>query len=79
MRCLIVSTQSGWRPVSFDRDEYSNRTLDFVQRLQLLTKCEESRDLIIQELGRFGFSGVTSLSIPGPGSNLQAQQPNPAR
>jgi LuxR family quorum sensing-dependent transcriptional regulator len=67
----MSTRQSGWRPVSFDGDEYSKRTLDFVQRLQQLTKYDEVRDLIVKELEWFGFSCVTSLSIPGPGCKFR--------
>jgi LuxR family quorum sensing-dependent transcriptional regulator len=57
--------------VGFDGDEYSKRTLDFVERLQRLTKYEEIRDLILKEIEWFGFSCVTALSIPGPGCKLK--------
>src|SRR5262245_29188262 len=50
-------------------DEYGKRTLDFVQRLQQLTNYEDVCRCIMQELEWFGFSCVTSWSMPGPGSN----------
>jgi LuxR family transcriptional regulator, quorum-sensing system regulator BjaR1 len=57
--------------VSFSGDKYSKRTLDFVVRLQRLTNYDEIRDLIVKELEWFGFSCVTSLSIPGPGAKFK--------
>jgi DNA-binding CsgD family transcriptional regulator len=57
--------------VIFEGDEYAKRTLDFVQRLQKLTKYEEVCGLIMEELKSFGFSCVTSFAIPGPGSQLK--------
>jgi LuxR family transcriptional regulator, quorum-sensing system regulator BjaR1 len=53
--------------VSFDGDQYSKRALDFVQRLQRLTKYEEICDLIVKELEWFGLTHVSSISLPGPG------------
>jgi LuxR family quorum sensing-dependent transcriptional regulator len=50
-------------------DEYGQRTLDFVQRLQGLTDYQEICRCIMQELEWFGFSCVSSWSMPGPGSN----------
>jgi LuxR family quorum sensing-dependent transcriptional regulator len=57
--------------VSFEGDEYGKRTLDFVQRLQKLTSYDEICRHILTELEWFGFSCVTSMSIPGPGSKLK--------
>jgi len=54
-----------------DGDEYSKRTLDFVQRLQQLTDYDEICALIMKELEWFGFSCVTSFSLPGPGTQLK--------
>jgi LuxR family quorum sensing-dependent transcriptional regulator len=55
--------------VSFEGDEYGKRTLDFVQRLHRLTKYEEICREISTELEWYGFSCVTSWSLPGPGGN----------
>jgi len=55
--------------VSFEGDEYSKRTLDFVQRLQRLTDYEQICALIVKELEWFGFTCVTSWSLPRPGGN----------
>ena len=57
--------------MSFTGDEYGKRTLDFVQRIQGLTSYEEICPVIMQELAWFGFSCVTSFSIPGPGCHLK--------
>lgn len=57
--------------MSFTGDEYSKRTLDFVQRLQRMTKYEDIRDVIVKELEWFGFSCVTVLAIPGPGCKFK--------
>src|SRR6202140_111747 len=64
-----VGWQNGWRPVSLEGDEYGKRTLDFVQRLLRLTKYDEICREITTELEWFGFSCVTSWSLPGPGGN----------
>ena len=53
--------------MSFDGDEYSKRTLDFVQRLQRLTKYEDICRHIVTELEWFGCTNVSSISLPGPG------------
>jgi LuxR family quorum sensing-dependent transcriptional regulator len=53
--------------VSLNGDEYSKRTLDFVQRLQQLTNYDEICQLIIKELEWFGLTHVSSISLPGPG------------
>ena len=62
---------TGWAAVG-DGDEYSRRTLDFVQRLQQLTDYDEICRNITSELEWFGFSCVTSWSLPGPGSRHPA-------
>ena len=55
-----------------DGDEYSKRTLDFVQRMQQLTDYDEICRNITTELDWFGFSCVTSWSLPGPGGHAAA-------
>ena len=55
--------------MSFDGDEYSKRTLDFVQRIQRLTNYDDICREITSELEWFGFTCVTSWSLPGPGGN----------
>src|SRR6478609_5581035 len=58
--------------MAFEGDTYGMRTLDFVERLQRLTDYDEICQLIMKEMEWFGFSCVTSFSIPGPGENLEA-------
>jgi LuxR family quorum sensing-dependent transcriptional regulator len=48
-------------------DEYSKRTLDFVQRLQRLTEYDEICAVIVKELEWFGLTHVTSIALAGPG------------
>lgn len=57
--------------MSFTGDKYSKRTLDFVQCLQGLTNYDQICAVIMKELEWFGFSCVTSFSIPGPGCHLK--------
>jgi LuxR family quorum sensing-dependent transcriptional regulator len=52
-------------------DEYSKRTLDFVEQLQQLSGYDEIRALILKELEWFGFTCVTDWSLPGPGVDLK--------
>ena len=52
-------------------DVYGKRTLDFVERLQQLTDVEAISQAIVKELEWFGFSCVTSFTLPGPGVALQ--------
>jgi DNA-binding CsgD family transcriptional regulator len=53
----------------FTGDEYGKRALDFVERLQGLTKYDEVCREITAALEGFGFSCVTAWSLPGPGAN----------
>jgi LuxR family quorum sensing-dependent transcriptional regulator len=53
--------------MSFQGDEYGKRTLDFVQRLQKLTRYEDICRHVVTELEWFGFTHVSSISLPGPG------------
>jgi len=53
--------------MSFQGDEYGKRTLDFVQRLQKLTRYEDICRHVVTELEGFGFTHVSSISLPGPG------------
>lgn len=62
-----VGWQSGWRLVSLNGDEYSKRTLDFVQGLQGLTSYDDICRFIVKELEWFGCTSVSSLLLPGPG------------
>lgn len=48
-------------------DVYGKRTLDFVERLQKLDNYEEICRQIASEMEWFGFSYVSSWSMPGPG------------
>ncbi|MDB5602747.1 MAG: transcriptional regulatory protein [Xanthobacteraceae bacterium] len=58
--------------MAFEGDTYGQRTLDFVERLQQLTEYDEICQHIMKEMEWFGFSCVSSFSIPGPGENLKA-------
>jgi LuxR family quorum sensing-dependent transcriptional regulator len=63
---------ASWRirrggPLSFEGDEYGKRTLDFVQRLQQLTSYDDICRHVVTELEWFGFTHVSSISLPGPG------------
>jgi LuxR family transcriptional regulator, quorum-sensing system regulator BjaR1 len=51
----------------FNGDEYAKRTLDFVERLQQLERYEDICRHVASELEWFGFSCVSSWSMPGPG------------
>jgi len=71
-----MALPASWRirrggPLSFEGDEYGKRTLDFVQRLQQLTNYDDVCRHITTELEWFGFTWVTSFSIPGPGCQLK--------
>lgn len=52
-------------------DEYSKRTLDFVEKLQKLSSYEDICRLIMQEMEWYGFQCVTSFSIPTAGQTLK--------
>jgi LuxR family quorum sensing-dependent transcriptional regulator len=67
----VAPGYEGGGQLSFEGDEYGKRALDFVQRLQKLTSYEEICRHIMDELEWFGFSCVTSMSIPGPGNKLK--------
>ena len=56
--------------MAFTGDAYSQRTLDFVERLQRLTEYEDICRHITEELEWYGFSYVTTWSLPGPGGRL---------
>lgn len=53
-------------------DEYAKRTLDFVQRLQQLTDFDDICRLVADEMGWFGFTHVSCISLPGPGQDQSA-------
>jgi LuxR family transcriptional regulator, quorum-sensing system regulator BjaR1 len=55
----------------FSGDHYSKRTLDFVERLQKLTRYGDICQLIMQEMQWYGFQCVTSFSVPGTGQTLK--------
>jgi LuxR family quorum sensing-dependent transcriptional regulator len=57
--------------MAFKHDTYGQRTLDFVERLQKLTHYDEICGHIVQELKWYGFSCVTSFSVPGAGQTLK--------
>ena len=55
----------------FEGDEYAKRTLDFVQKLQQLSNYDEVCNLIISEMEWFGFTCLTSFTLPGPDSAVK--------
>ncbi|HXX51438.1 MAG TPA: hypothetical protein VEI98_09155 [Xanthobacteraceae bacterium] len=52
-------------------DIYAVRTLDFIERLQQLRKYEEICAHILKEMEWFGFTCVTSFSVPTAGQTLK--------
>ncbi len=52
-------------------DEYSKRTLDFVERLQKLSSYDDISNLIMKELEWYGFRCVTVFTIPTAGKTLK--------
>jgi LuxR family quorum sensing-dependent transcriptional regulator len=50
-------------------DEYAQRTLDFVQRLQQVTDYDDICRLVATELEWFGFTHVSCISMPTPGQD----------
>ncbi|HYP58419.1 MAG TPA: LuxR family transcriptional regulator [Beijerinckia sp.] len=52
-------------------EQYGQRILDFVERLQQLSNYEDICELIVSEMGNFGFTNVTSFSIPSPDADLK--------
>jgi LuxR family quorum sensing-dependent transcriptional regulator len=57
--------------VTVGTDEYGKRTLDFVEDVQSLTSYDDICRRIMKEMEWFGFSCVSSFSVPGPGQTLQ--------
>jgi len=57
--------------MAFKSDEYGRRTLDFVQRLQQLSEYKDICRHIVKEMEWFGFTCVSSFSIPRPGTTLK--------
>jgi LuxR family quorum sensing-dependent transcriptional regulator len=55
----------------FSGDAYSKRTLDFVEQMQRLTKYDDICRHITEELRWYGFSCVTTWSLPGPGEHVE--------
>jgi LuxR family quorum sensing-dependent transcriptional regulator len=55
----------------FEGDEYAKRTLDFVQKLQQLSSYEDVCNLILSEMEWFGFTSLTSFTLPAPGSEVR--------
>jgi LuxR family transcriptional regulator, quorum-sensing system regulator BjaR1 len=52
-------------------DIYAKRTLDFIERIQKLRSYDEICAHILKEMEWFGFSCVTSFSVPGAGQTLK--------
>jgi LuxR family quorum sensing-dependent transcriptional regulator len=57
--------------MTFEGDQYAKRTLDFVQKLQQLRSYDDICRHIMKELESFGFTCLTSFSMPGPGCDAQ--------
>jgi LuxR family transcriptional regulator, quorum-sensing system regulator BjaR1 len=55
----------------FEGDEYAKRTLDFVQKLQQLSSYDDVCNLIISEMEWFGFTCLTSFTLPGADSEVK--------
>jgi LuxR family transcriptional regulator, quorum-sensing system regulator BjaR1 len=53
------------------KDIYAKRTLDFIEHIQKLRSYDEICAHILKEMEWFGFSCVTSFSVPGPGQTLK--------
>ncbi len=51
-------------------DHYAKRTLDFVERIGSLTDYDEICREIVEELEAFGFTSVTTMTLPGPGEEF---------
>src|SRR5262245_7293329 len=67
--CIAGVAKNIGQRTMLEVDEYGKRTLDFVERLQQLTSYEDVCRCIMQELQWFGFTCVSSWSMPGPGMN----------
>jgi LuxR family transcriptional regulator, quorum-sensing system regulator BjaR1 len=52
-------------------DIYSKRTLDFIERIQRLRNYDEICAHILKEMEWFGFTCVTSFSVPTAGKTLK--------
>ena len=52
-------------------DIYAKRTLDFIERIQKLRSYDEICAHILKAMEWFGFSCVTSFSVPGAGQTLK--------
>jgi LuxR family quorum sensing-dependent transcriptional regulator len=50
-------------------DEYGRRALDFVERLRKVTDFDDICRAVMAELQWFGFTCVTSWTLPGPGGD----------
>lgn len=55
--------------MDFERDPYGKRALDFVEKLRKSTDYEEMCRHIAAEMEWFGFSYVSTWSMPGPGDD----------
>ena len=52
-----------------ESDQYAKRTLDFVDRLQSISNYDDICREIVTELEWFGFTCLTSWTMPGPGKD----------
>jgi LuxR family quorum sensing-dependent transcriptional regulator len=66
---VLVSKSKTARMPPHMTDEYAQRTLDFVQRLQRLTDYDDICRLVTTELEWFGFTHVSCISMPTPGQD----------
>jgi LuxR family quorum sensing-dependent transcriptional regulator len=57
--------------MTFEGDEYAKRTLDFVQKLQQLSSYDDICNHIMKEIEWFGFTCLTSFTLPGPGLEVK--------
>jgi LuxR family transcriptional regulator, quorum-sensing system regulator BjaR1 len=58
-------------PMNSESDVYGRRTLDFVEKLQNLSEYNEICGHVVKEMEWFGFTCVSSFSMPGPGADLK--------
>ena len=55
--------------MTFDASIYGKRTLDFIERIRQLDRYDDLSREIVSELKWFGYSSVTSWSMPRPGED----------
>lgn len=55
--------------MALGKDEYAKRALDFVERLQSMSEFDDISRELLSELEWFGFTYLTTWSMPGPGES----------